>query len=424
MAEQQRLNVDEPGNLAKELKEFLFERIKGQERAVKELASTLDLFQAGFREAGRPICAVLFLGPSGVGKTLAAEVLAEFFFDSRNAFTKIACSEYQEPHTISSLRGSPPGYVGYYDPEDSYYNGTEPILSQANVDRHDYEYQRRTNKECLEAKEKISILLKEQQELEKEKARLEHDTEQKSRKYQDINIQLNKIRNEVSELFKRYLLYSPQKNYRSIVLFDEVEKASDALHRLLLEILDKGKLTLANGNLTNFSNSFIILTSNVGSKKIADILNAKQIGFQVASERGDNLLVDDLIYQESIKEAGKVFPPEFLGRLDTKIVFRPLGRENLKEILEIHIQDFLCLLVKNKQSVVLKIEEAVKEFILREATDRLEYGARLLKNKVQKHLKEPLSRLVNKGELKSGDVVRICLENNGKKKITFYRETF
>ena len=177
---------------------------------------------------------------------------------------------------------------------------------------------------------------------------------------------------------------------------------------------------------SDFTNSFIILTSNTGSQKIADILNKKKIGFRIALEQGGSLSpateADDLIYQESIKEASRVFPPEFLGRLDTKIVFRPLSRDNLKEILEIHFQNLRDLIFNKKLQVILLIEEAVKEFIVNEAADRLEYGARLLKNKVQKYLKEPLSRLVNREELKSGDVIRVCLEDNGKKKIVFYKE--
>ncbi|MBI3046435.1 MAG: ATP-dependent Clp protease ATP-binding subunit [Candidatus Harrisonbacteria bacterium] len=421
MPERQRLNAEEPGNLAKELKGFLIGRIKGQERAVKKLVLIMDLFQANFREADRPICTALFLGPSGVGKTLVAEVLAEFFFGSRNAFTKIACGDYREQHSISSLRGSPPGYVGYCDPDNSNHG---PILSQFNIDKYGYWHQRRTGKEMREANEKAKALFEEKEKLTNLLGELKGNERHAS--YQEASKRIKRIEKELTELFTKYLNYSPANNYRSVILFDEIEKADRALHQLLLEILDKGKLTLANGTVTSFINSFIILTSNTGSQKIADILNKKKIGFRRALEQGGNpsaaMEADDLIYSESIKEASKVFPPEFLGRLDTKIVFRPLSRDNLKEILEIHLQNLCDLMFNKKSQVVLVIEEAVKEFIVDEAADRLEYGARLLKNKVQKYLKEPLSRLVNRGELKSGDAVRICLEDSGKKKIAFYKE--
>ena len=421
MAERQRLNTGEPGNLAKELQGFLLERIKGQERAVRALVSIMDLFQASFREADRPICAALFLGPSGVGKTLVAEVLAEFFFGSRNSLTKVSCADYQEEHNIASLKGSPPGYIGYSDPKDS---NSEPLLSQFNIDKHDYWHQRRTSKEIQEANKKTKALFKEREMLTNLLGELKGN--EKHASYQEASKRIKKIDKELAELFIQYLNYLPAKNYRSVILFDEIEKGNRTLHQLLLEILDKGKLSLDNGIVTSFTNSFIILTSNTGSQKIADILNKKKIGFRIALEQGGSLSpateADDLIYQESIKEASRVFPPEFLGRLDTKIVFRPLSRDNLKEILEIHFQNLRDLIFNKKLEVILLIEEAVKEFIVNEAADRLEYGARLLKNKVQKYLKEPLSRLVNREELKSGDVIRVCLEDNGKKKIVFYKE--
>ena len=101
--------------------EFFFKNIKGQDSAVKDLVDAIEIYGAGLHFKNKPIYVVLLLGPSGVGKTLLAELLAEWWFKSRSALTKIDCANFNQMHSIEELIGSPPGYVGFYNPNDRYY---------------------------------------------------------------------------------------------------------------------------------------------------------------------------------------------------------------------------------------------------------------------------------------------------------------
>ncbi len=493
-----RFDGSEPGPLAKALKEFMLNRIVGQERAIKDLAAAADLFEAGFRDQDRPIYSALFLGPSGVGKTLTAEVLAEFFFGNRLAFTKVACADYQEPHAIAKLIGSPPGYVGFHNPEDPRYKGVEPILSQFNVDKHDYFYQQENSEEAKALNKKLKQLEEKRQALkntydkhsekgitklqnlirknEEELKKISDQLQKTGGEYEELvqqnpqspelraleekiteleerlqreaakrqrmqNEERRKLENELEQIFsaasrverehenllkqlQKSFPYSPNANFRSIILFDEIEKANLSLLRLLLEILDKGRLTMSNGKVTRLTNSFILLTSNIGSSEISEILTKSSIGFRAPKEAQETAEdIDEQIYRETLSRTVKVLPPEFRGRLSNMIVFRPLVRENLRTILNLQINEFYNIVMKNNFPVALKIAPNVKEFLIDEATDRVDYGARLLKNKVRKYLIEPLGRLKNRGEIKAGDLVYVyILSKNGKQKIYFQRK--
>ncbi len=493
-----KLDGSELGPLAKALKEFLSGRIVGQERAVKDLAAAADLYEAGFRDIDRPVYSALFLGPSGVGKTLTAEVLAEFFFGNRLALTKVACADYQEPHAIAKLIGSPPGYVGFWNPDDKQYGGSEPILSQYNVDKHDFFYQQENNEETREINKKLKVLQERMLSLKnvydnhqaKGIAKLQELIKKNEKELKEISDQVQEIEKEYEELYnsnpgspklstlnkklsalegrlmqeqdKRFraqaeeqhkletelaglfnagqkaaqeyemlikqkekrFKYSPDANYRSIILFDEIEKANPSLLRLLLEILDKGRLTLSNGKITRLTNSFILLTSNIGSAEISQMLTRTGIGFKAPDEsQGTAGELDEQIYRETLSRAVKILPPEFRGRLNNMIVFRPLGRENLRAILDLQINEFYNVMTKNKFPIILKMDQVIKDFLIDEATDRMDYGARLLKNKLRKYIIEPLARLKNRGEIKTGDIICVCLDEEGsRKKIYFQRE--
>lgn len=491
MVDSKKLDSDQLGPLAQQLQEFLKNGIVGQERAIKDLVSAADFYEAGFRDVDRPIYSALFLGPSGVGKTLSAEILAEFFFGGRQAFTKIACADYQEEHAIAKLIGSPPGYVGFWNPDDPKYKGAEPIFSQFNIDKHDFLYQQKHSDTAKKLKEletrygalgavyedlsnKYWIKLNEmdrkntqefgeiegrlnaaeqnydnvrgqnpddpelpklrqgidalKRQLKCEKASRERmrvdEVEKSEEQLRMTSVAMKKIKEEYEDLLKKHkdiVNYSPKSNHRSIILFDEFEKANQSLLRLLLEILDKGRLTLSNGSVTRFTNSFIILTSNIGSKKISEILSSGGLGFKPDNKVNEEDK-DEAIFKETLTEATKVLPPEFRGRLNNIIVFRPLTRENLREILEIQIRDLYNLLVKNEFPLILKIAPDVKEFLINKATDRAEYGARLLKNKVKKYLVEPLSRLKNRQEIKAGDIVHVYLLRERREKRVCFRQ--
>jgi len=211
------------------------------------------------------------------------------------------------------------------------------------------------------------------------------------------------------------------KRPKSIILFDEIEKANPTLHNILLNIMDKAQLQLANGIVTDFSNSVILMTSNVGSHKIAEILNPKgMIGFMGSNTaKKDTDGLDEEIYKQTREELKKVFPPEFLARIDDISVYRPLSKEILRMIVDVELREFQKKVLKNFPATFV-FDEKVKEFILSEATDKPENGARLVKSKVYKYLRKPLCRLKNKGLIKENDMIHITLDE--KSKVVFEKE--
>jgi len=180
----------------------LSERIVGQEKAVRRVSDLYQLFLAGLSPTNRPIGTMLFLGPTGSGKTRVVEAAAEVLFDDPNAVIKIDCAEFQHSHEIAKLIGSPPGYLGHRE--------TSPVLTQENLNR------------CHTEETKFSL-----------------------------------------------------------VLFDEIEKASDALWQLLLGILDKATLTLGDNRRVDFSSTIIIMTSNLGAREMEELVTGG-IGFAPA----------------------------------------------------------------------------------------------------------------------------------------------
>ena len=363
MADFIRLNSDKPGPLAERLRAFLSERVVGQERAIKDLTAAAEFFESGFRDAQTPVYVGMLAGPSGVGKTLMAEALAEFFFGDPLAFTKIDCSNIQHEGDLNSLVGSAPGYRDSYNPEDPE-SGPAPLLDQWNIDKHDfYRRQRQSgNMPAQEREKKLQDLILQKQSLmavlaffsqrtirhianlqnsafnlekefqEQEVRKIAMDVAEalvylcgiKGRKGKKIAKEVNKRRlsrlmvgrakNEAMNILLKHVEllqktepvvskiadkilkideemrqvrpenqaeYSPDDNYLSIVLFDEIEKAHPSLHNLLLEVSDKGRLVLRNGSVTRFGHSIIILTSNAGSSVIEDILLQSGIGFKL-----------------------------------------------------------------------------------------------------------------------------------------------
>src|SRR5215475_14028787 len=193
------LDPDQKSPRAQEFEERLEARIVGQERAVRQMSSLYQIFLAGMNPINRPIGTMLFLGPTGAGKTRVIEAAAEALFGDANAMVKIDCAEFQHSHEIAKLIGSPPGYLGHRE--------TPPLLTQEN---------------------------------------------------------LNRMHTDDLKL--------------SLVLFDEIEKASDSLWQLLLGILDKGTLTLGDNRRVDFSRTIVIMTSNLGAREMSDLIEGG-IGF-------------------------------------------------------------------------------------------------------------------------------------------------
>ncbi len=327
-------------NDARDFESALRRKIVGQDPAVEKVAEIYQMFLAGLNAPGRPVGSLLFLGPTGSGKTRVVEAMAEALFGDARACIKIDCAEFQHSHEIAKLIGSPPGYMGHRE--------THPLLTQ-------------------EA--------------------------------------LNQWHTEKLKL--------------SILLFDEIEKASDSLWQLLLGILDKATLTLGDNRRVDLSSCIIIMTSNLGATEMNGLVDGG-LGFAPKPVEVDNSL-DEKIDRSAVEAARRKFAPEFMNRIDKLVVFKTLRPEHLKQILEIELGmvQQRVLMAAGAHQFVFNCTSQVKNFLLAEGTDP-KYGARHLKRAIEKHLVFPLANLVATGQVKLGDFVRVDLL--GENKLTFVKE--
>ena len=323
----------------------LLGKVVGQDRAVRRIVSMYQIFLAGMSTPGRPIGNLLFLGPTGSGKTRVVEASAEILFGSPRAFIKVDCAEFQHSHEIAKLIGSPPGYLGHRE--------TPPLLTQEAIDQHQTDSTKMT-----------------------------------------------------------------------FILFDEIEKASDALWQLLLGVLDKGTLTLGDNRRVDMSRCVIFMTSNLGAVEMADMLQGGGIGFTsgLRSDVSSVAALDNKLYRTALEVAKRKFSPEFMNRIDKVVVFRALSEDDLRQILDIElreVQDRILVSQVNRQFAFRCTDES-KEFLLREGTD-LKYGARHLKRAIERHLVFPLSNLIATGQINQADIIKVDLNAEGDK-LTFSRE--
>ncbi len=320
-------------NDAREFESALRRRIVGQDQAVEKVVEIYQMFLAGLNPPGRPVGNLLFLGPTGSGKTRVVEAMAEALFGDARACIKIDCAEFQHSHEIAKLIGSPPGYLGHRE--------THPLLTQ-------------------EA--------------------------------------LNQWHTETLKL--------------SILLFDEIEKASDSLWQLLLGILDKATLTLGDNRRVDLSQCIIIMTSNLGAGEMSSMVDGG-LGFAQKATQVDAAF-DDKISRTAVDAARRKFSPEFMNRIDKSVVFRTLRSEHLQQILEIELGmvQQRILMASAVNQFVFSCTPKVKSFLLHEGTDP-KYGARHLKRAIERHIVFQLANLVATGQIKLGDFIRIDLSPEG-----------
>jgi ATP-dependent Clp protease ATP-binding subunit ClpB len=320
-------------NDAREFEGALRRRIVGQDQAVEKVVEIYQMFLAGLNPPGRPVGNLLFLGPTGSGKTRVVEAMAEALFGDPRACIKIDCAEFQHSHEIAKLIGSPPGYLGHRE--------THPLLTQ-------------------EA--------------------------------------LNQWHTETLKL--------------SILLFDEIEKASDSLWQLLLGILDKATLTLGDNRRVDLSQCIIIMTSNLGACEMSNMVDGG-LGFAQKPTQVDASF-DDKINRSAVDAARRKFSPEFMNRIDKSVVFRTLRSEHLQQILEIELGmvQQRILMASPVNQFVFSCTPKVKSFLLHEGTDP-KYGARHLKRAIERHIVFQLANLVATGQIKLGDFIRIDLSAEG-----------
>src|SRR5271154_939369 len=205
----------------------------------------------------------------------------------------------------------------------------------------------------------------------------------------------------------------------SILLFDEIEKASDSLWQLLLGILDKATLTLGDNRRVDLSSCIIIMTSNLGASEMNGLVDGG-LGFAPKPVQVDNSL-DEKITRSAVDAARRKFAPEFMNRIDKVVVFKTLRPEHLQQILEIELGmvQQRVLMAAGANQFVFNCTPEVKNFLLAEGTDP-KYGARHLKRAIERHLVFPLANLVATGQVKLGDFIRVDL--HGESKLTFVKE--
>lgn len=213
----------------------------------------------------------------------------------------------------------------------------------------------------------------------------------------------------------------------SFVLFDEIEKASDALWNLLLGILDKATLTLGDNRRVDFSKAMIFMTSNLGASEMSSLLSPK-LGFNAVNREQSAKPVpitdklNDKISRTGLEAARRKFTPEFINRLDKTVVFKPLGDEELRRILEIELGMVQQRVFSNTNDhhFVFTATEGAKTFLLHEGTD-LKYGARHLKRAIERLVVQPMSNLIATEQVRRGDWIRIDHDPISNR-ISFFKE--
>ncbi len=313
----QKVSTDESQKLLK-MEESLKGVVIGQDDAVVKVSKAIRRARVGINDPNRPIGSFIFVGPTGVGKTLLAKELAKYLFDSEKNLIRLDMSEYMEKHSVSRIIGSPPGYVGH----------EEAGQLTEKVRQHPY----------------------------------------------------------------------------SIVLFDEIEKAHRDVFNILLQILDDGRLTDSLGREIDFKNTIIIMTSNVGSRKIKDF--GIGVGFSTYARESKAAEIEKSIIENDIN---KTFAPEFLNRIDDIVFFRSLLKEDIIKIIDIELNK----LSKRLSNLDYEIEftPELKEFIVERGIDK-QFGARPLKREIQKSVEDPLSEAILENQGKDKKKIKVTVKKD------------
>ncbi len=324
-----RLEKEEAQRLL-ELEKELHKKVISQDEAIKAISKTIRRSRAGLKDPRRPMGSFLFLGPSGVGKTLLSKAIAEFMFGEEDALVQIDMSEYMEKHNVSRLIGAPPGYVGY---------------------------------------------------------------------------------EEGGQLTERI-----RRRPYSVVLLDEVEKGHPDVFNMLLQIMEEGRLTDSFGRHVDFRNVVMIMTSNIGSELIKG--GGQSFGLHAKGKGASEERNYQAIKETVMKEVERYFRPEFIGRLDEVIVFRPLGAEHLKLIIELELSKVTRRLVEH--GMRLELTDEAKEFLIEKGTNA-DFGARPLRRALEQHVEDPLSEELLRGNFKGKDLIKITMtqEEGGEKHLYF-----
>jgi ATP-dependent Clp protease ATP-binding subunit ClpC len=301
-------------NMANELSD----NVIGQDSAVEQISKAIRRNRMGIKNHNKPIGSFVFLGPTGVGKTHLAKMLAKEMFGTTDSMIRVDMSEYMEKHSVSKLVGAPPGYVGYEEG------------------------------------------------------------------------------GQLTERVRR-------KPY-SVVLLDEIEKAHPDVFNILLQVLDEGHLTDGLGRKVDFKNTLIIMTSNVGARKLQDFGTGVGFGTKAKIENLED--IRNNVIEESVKKA---FSPEFLNRLDDIIIFKSLEKEDIRKIVELPLNELRDRM--SEMGYTIKISTKMRDHLVEVGYDE-KYGARPLNRAIQKYIEDPIAERMLDGDVKEGDTIKIGYTKN------------
>ncbi|MEX0934692.1 MAG: ATP-dependent Clp protease ATP-binding subunit [Candidatus Saccharimonadales bacterium] len=302
------------------LEKTLAKSVIGQKEAVEAVSRAIRRNRSGVADPTRPIGSFLFMGPSGVGKTELARVLARELFHSEDAMVKIDMSEFMERHNLSRLMGAPAGYVGYEEGGQL----TEKIRRQP----------------------------------------------------------------------------------YSLILFDEIEKAHPDVFNMLLQILEDGHATDAKGRRVDFTNTVIIMTSNIG----AEILQKEAVlGFKPSSAKEDISLYHDEVSEKVLEDLRKQMRPELINRIDKTIIFKALTRPEVRRIFSLRLAELEARLGDKGLGIVITPSARRK---LIEAGYEPTMGVRPLRRALEELVEDPIATKMLEGEFSSGDVIKVSTKGS------------
>lgn len=290
-----------------QMEELLGKYVIGQEEALHLLSKAVRRSRAGFKDPKRPIGSFLFFGPTGVGKTYIAKMLARFLFDDENSIVRVDMSELKTPHDVARLVGAAPGLVGYEEGGRL----TEPVRKQP----------------------------------------------------------------------------------YSVVLFDEIEKAHPSIYDLLLQVLDEGRLEDGQNRLADFSNTVIILTSNIGAQ---EILAAHRQGQKLTPEQKQQLAL-------------RVFTPEQMNRIDELVPFYPYSKEEIFRIIDLEMQQFAKRMEEREFS--LKMQPGAKD-LLYTLGHSDEFGIRPLRSEIKRLVIDQVADIVIRSQPEAGATFLVDIDGD------------